>query len=299
MKYYTFCLILVFGFASSSQAQLRVFSCEPEWSALAMELGAGKLDIFTATNAQQDPHYIQPRPSLIAKARQADLLICTGAELESGWLPLLLRKASNGNIQPGKSGYFMAADHVELLDKAISLDRSQGDIHAQGNPHFHLSPHRVDLVARALHQRLLELDAANAADYTNAYEKFHNRWQQSINSWQQQAITLAGQSLVSYHNNWRYLADWLGLDISNQLEPKPGIPPTTEQLRQLIDKLTQIKPLAVIYASHQNPKAAQWLSSKTGVKTLKLPYTVGSNEHTENLFELYQNIITQLTGLQL
>lgn len=298
MNYYAFCLFLLLGFMPASQAQLKVFSCEPEWSALAVELGAGKLDIFTATSAQQDPHHIQPRPSLIARARQAKLLICTGAELESSWLPLLLRKAGNGQIQPGSNGYFMAADQVELLDRPITPDRSQGDIHAEGNPHVHLSPQRVDQVANALYKRLVELDANNADDYRKAYESFHSRWDQAINNWQLQAKSLAGKSLISYHNNWRYLADWLQLDISNQLEPKPGIPPSTEYLSQLIDKVSQINPLAIIYASYQNPRAAQWLSNKTGIKILKLPYTIGSDEQTNNLFQLYQNIITHLTGLQ-
>ena len=139
MRIYLISLLLL-SFSTTSLAQLRVFSCEPEWSALAQELGADQLDIFTATTAQQDPHHIQPRPSLIAKARRADLLLCTGAKLEAGWLPLLLRKAANGRIQPGQPGNFMAADQVSLLDKLASIDRSQGDIHTQGNPHIHLSP---------------------------------------------------------------------------------------------------------------------------------------------------------------
>lgn len=296
MRLYLICLLLL-SVNTPGLAEIRVFSCEPEWTALAQELGAGQLDIFTATTAQQDPHYIQPRPSLIAKARRAELLICTGAELESGWLPLLLRKAGNGKILPGQNGHFMAADQVDLLDKPAALDRSQGHIHAQGNPHFHLSPHRVAQVAKALHQRLIQLDAAHTDVYEKAYRQFDTRWQQAIQNWEEQAQPLAGQSLVSYHNAWRYLADWLELDISNHLEPKPGMPPSTEHLSQLVTKIQHNRPLAIIHASHQNPRAALWLSNKTGISSLQLPYTVGSNEHSDNLFNLYQNILDQLTEL--
>lgn len=297
MKLYIFCLFLLLGFVSSSQAQLRVFSCEPEWSALAQELGAGKLDIFTATTAQQDPHHIQPRPSLIAKARRADLLLCTGAELEAGWLPLLLRKAANGKIQSGQPGHFMAADQVRLLDKPNTLDRSQGDIHGQGNPHIHLSPHRVALIAQALSQRLQQLDNEHAADYQQAYQLFEQHWQTAIQNWEQQAKSLQGQSLIDYHNSWRYLADWLKLDISHHLEPRPGIPPSTEHLSQLVQTVRDIKPLAVIYANHQNSRAAHWLADKTGLKALALPYTVGSDEYSNSLFTLFDRLIDQLTGL--
>lgn len=289
--------LLLLSISSPSLAQLRVFSCEPEWSALAQELGAGQLDIFTATTAQQDPHHIQPRPSLIAKARRADLLLCTGAELEAGWLPLLLRKAANGKIQAGRPGHFMAADQVDMLDKPTTLDRSQGDIHGQGNPHIHLSPHRVAQIAQALSQRLQQLDKEHDADYQQAYQRFEQRWQRSIQNWEQQAKALQGQSLIGYHNSWRYLADWLQLDMSHYLEPRPGIPPTTEHLSQLVKLVNKTRPLAVIYASHQNPRAANWLSDKTGLKALALPYTVGSDEHSNSLFSLFDRLIDQLTGL--
>lgn len=296
MRIYLISLLLL-SFSTTSLAQLRVFSCEPEWSALAQELGADQLDIFTATTAQQDPHHIQPRPSLIAKARRADLLLCTGAKLEAGWLPLLLRKAANGRIQPGQPGNFMAADQVSLLDKLTSIDRSQGDIHAQGNPHIHLSPARISRIAQSLSLRLQQLDAEHKSAYQQAYEDFQQRWQRAIDSWQQQAKTLQGHSLISYHNSWRYLEDWLALDISHHLEPRPGIPPTAEHLSQLVSLVEKTRPLAVIYASHQNPRAALWLSEKTGLEALALPYTVGSDEHSDSLFKLFNSLIDQLTGL--
>jgi len=148
-------------YSNTAYAQINVFACEPEWSALAHALGGNELKIYSATTAQQDPHHIQARPSLIAKTRQADILICTGAELEVGWLPLLLRKSANKKIQPGQIGYFMAAEKVSLLEKPTLLDRSQGDIHASGNPHIHLDPHRMALIATALAKTLIKVDGQN------------------------------------------------------------------------------------------------------------------------------------------
>src|SRR3954464_926539 len=167
MKLHRFLLAMaaVIAFASPAHAALRVFACEPEWGALAQELGGNLVDVSVATSALQDPHQIQAKPSLIAKARNADLVVCTGAELEIGWLPVLLQQSGNAKIQAGQSGNFAAADFVRKLDVPTQVDRSQGDVHAAGNPHIQLDPRNIALVATALTARLQQLDAANAAAY--------------------------------------------------------------------------------------------------------------------------------------
>ena len=166
--------------ALPSHAALQVFACEPEWASLTNELAGDKASVFSATTAHQNVHRIQARPSLIARVRKADLVICSGAELEVGWLPLLLRRAANPNVQPNKPGYFMAAEQVERLDKHASVDRSMGDIHAAGNPHIHLDPNRIAIVAEALTKRLINLDPDNNAYYQQRSEDFLSRWQQAI-----------------------------------------------------------------------------------------------------------------------
>ena len=128
--------------ASFAHATLKVFACEPEWDALARELGGDQVEVYAATTAQQDPHRVQARPSLIAQLRQADLLVCTGADLEAGWLPVLLRQARNPAVQPGQPGHFLAADQVTLLEVPTSIDRAEGDVHPQGNPHIQIDPRR-------------------------------------------------------------------------------------------------------------------------------------------------------------
>src|SRR5574337_1477000 len=172
--------------ALPAQAALHVFACEPEWGALAHELGGNLVDVAVATNALQDPHQIQARPSLIARARNADLVVCTGAELEIGWLPVLLQQSGNARVQPGQPGNFAAADYVRKLDVPAQLDRSQGDVHAAGNPHIQTDPRNIAQVATALGTRLQQVDPAHAAEYAQRQADFAQRWQQAIARWNTQ-----------------------------------------------------------------------------------------------------------------
>jgi zinc/manganese transport system substrate-binding protein len=169
--------------ALPSHAALRVLACEPEWGALAQELGGNLVDVSVATSALQDPHQVQARPSLIARARNADLLVCTGAELEIGWLPVLQQQSANARVQAGQPGYFAAADFVSKLDVPGRLDRSQGDVHAAGNPHIQTDPRNIALVAAALAARLQQIDPAHAGEYARRHADFAQRWQQAIARW--------------------------------------------------------------------------------------------------------------------
>lgn len=275
----------------SAHAQLNVFTCEPEWAQLATELGGERVKARSATTAYQDPHYIQARPSLIAKTRRADLLICTGAELEIGWLPVLLERSSNAKIQPGQAGHFMAADFVEMMEKLDQVDSSMGHVHMAGNPHFQTDPRRMAVVAKALTQRLIELDPAHASEYQRKGAEFQQRWKASIETWSQQAKSLRGTPIVVHHRSWVYLNDWLGLNEVAALEPKPGTPPSTAHLSQLLEQMRSNPAKAIIYSAYQSPKAADWLSSKTDIPAVKLTSTVLPEQ---TLSEFYQGLIQTL-----
>ncbi|HAI96896.1 MAG: zinc ABC transporter substrate-binding protein [Cycloclasticus sp.] len=275
-------------------AGLEVFACEPEWASLAKELGGEHVDIYTATTNQQDPHHIQARPSLVAKARQADLLVCTGAELEIGWLPLLLRKSGNPNIQEGQAGYFLATDYVALLDKPIALDRSMGDVHAAGNPHVHLDPVRVQIIANKLSETLARLDPANRSDYEKKLASFTENWQNMIQQWAERTQHLKGKPIVVHHKNWTYLQHWLGLNQAAVLEPKPGIPPTSSHLSSLVSGLKANPAQVIVYASYQDSKAANWLSKKTGIPTLELAFSPATDE---TLVHWFDQLLNQLVAL--
>jgi zinc/manganese transport system substrate-binding protein len=291
-------LMMVTLVSPATQAALRILACEPEWGALAQELGGDDVRVYTATTAHQDPHHIQARPSLIAQARRADLVVCTGAELEIGWLPLVLRRAGNPKIQTGTNGYFAATDYVTLLEKPQRLDRAEGDVHAAGNPHIQLDPHNILRVAQALSPRLAELDSQHADQYAQRLKDFSRRWQAAMTRWETQAAPLKGMPIVVYHRAWTYLNHWLGLDQLAELEPKPGVPPTSSHLAEVLDKLKAQPARAVIRAPYQDQRPVQWLHDHTGIAMLTLPFTVGGNAQAGDLFGLFDSTVQMLLGVQ-
>jgi zinc/manganese transport system substrate-binding protein len=285
--------LLVLTAPCAAQA-LNVFACEPEWGSLARELMGDSADITVATTAFQDPHSLQARPSLIAAVRRADIVICTGADLELGWLPLLLRRAANPAIQPGNPGHFLAADFVRRIEIPKSLDRAQGDVHPQGNPHIHLNPRNIKRVADALAARLSSIDPSASARYNSALEDFQRRWSEATEQWEVRALALNGLRLASHHRSFSYLAAWLELDIAATLEPKPGIPPSGAQLAALLDQLTPMPPAAVIRTPYENEKPSLWLSKRLDIPEITLPFTVGGAPAASDLFGLYDETLSML-----
>lgn len=280
--------------SQTAYADLNVFACEPEWAALASELGGSRLDVFSATSAQQDPHHIQARPSLIARIRRADLVVCTGAELEIGWLPVLLQRGSNARVQAGQPGFFEAARYVKMLDVPQRLDRAEGDVHPQGNPHIQTDPRNILLVANALGARLAQLDPEHQAEYQQRLADFSARWQAAIERWESQAASLRNTPVVIHHNGWPYLVRWLGLNVVASLEPKPGIPPSTADLSALLQQLRKQPASMVIHAAYQDDLPDQWLAGHTDVKAVKLPFTVGGTPAATDLFSLFDDTIARL-----
>jgi zinc/manganese transport system substrate-binding protein len=283
----------------NATAALQVFSCEPEWSSLVTELAGDHAEVFTATTAQQDPHYIQARPSLIARMRRADLVVCTGAELEVGWLPVLMARGGNPKVKPGTDGYFEAANFVSMLGVPQRLDRAEGDIHPRGNPHLQLDPHNIARIAPALGERLAKLDAANAGDYNKRLEDFTRRWSDAMQRWESEAASLRGMPVVVHHESWDYLNHWLGLKQVGTLEPKPGVPPTSTHLGELLETLKATPAKAAIRAPFEDARASEWLGKQVpGLVLLELPYTVGGNAQATDLFGLFDSTVALLKSAQ-
>ena len=280
--------------ALPAHAALRIFACEPEWGALAQELGGNLVEVSVATSALQDPHQIQAKPSLIARARNADLVVCTGAELEIGWLPILLQQSGNAKVQNGQPGNFAAADYVRKLDVPGQLDRAQGDVHAAGNPHIQTDPRNIALVATALGARLQQVDPTHAAQYAKAQADFTQRWQQAMARWAAQATPLKGAAVVSQHKAFAYLYDWLGLKEVAVLEPKPGVEPTASHLQQVLSTLKGAPARMVLYSAYQDPRPSEWLSKNAGIPTVKIPFTVGGTDGAKDLFGLFDDTIARL-----
>ncbi len=279
----------------SGRAQgLQVFACEPEWGALAAEIGGEAADVFTATTARQDPHQIQARPALIARIRAADLVVCTGAELEVGWMPLLLRQGANARVQPGSPGYFEAARHVRLLEVPNRLDRADGDVHASGNPHIQTDPGNVRAVGIALAQRMAELDPAHAALYRTREQAFRARLDVAMARWRTEAAPLRGEAVAVQHKSWAYLLAWLGMTEAAALEPKPGVPASPGHIAQMIDELPRKKVRMILHAVYQDPRPSEFVSGKTGIPAVALPFTVGGTSQSGDLIALHDDTIRRL-----
>ena len=286
-------LVLLAALALPAQAALNVLSTVPEWAALAREIGGDRVRVASATTALQDPHHIDARPSLIARARNADLLIATGAELEIGWLPVVQRESGNAAIQPGQPGYFEAASVVRMLEVPARVDRADGDVHAAGNPHIQTDPRNMLAVGEALAARLAQVDPANAAAYRTGYAAFADRWRAQIKRWEAQAAPLKGVAVVSQHKAWAYLYDWLGLREVAALEPKPGVEPSLAHLALVRDQATTSRPRMVIRAAYNSARPAEWFAREAKVSVVVLPFTVGAPEAAD-LTALFETTVQRL-----
>ena len=276
-------------------AELTVFTCEAEWAALAQEIGGEHVTAEAAVGGTQDMHYLQARPSLIAKVRSADLVVCTGAELEVGWLPLLLRQANNPRVQPGNPGFLAASDYVDLLEKPAVLDRALGDIHPFGNPHLQTDPRNIAKVADAMVQRFRELDPSQADSYTRRHADFPARWQAAIERWTQAAAPLRGMAIVTHHKSWVYMINWLGLREVGTLEPKPGVPPSTSYLATLLEALEHENVRVIARSAYESSRGSMWLTDRTDIPNVILPHTIGSVEGVDDLFSLFDVLIARLS----
>jgi zinc/manganese transport system substrate-binding protein len=278
----------------SAQAALNVLACEPEWGALVKELAGEQASVYNATSALQDVHHIQARPSLLAAARRADLLVCTGAELEVGWLPLLTRESGNAKIQPGAPGFFEAARFVTLIDVPARLDRSEGDVHSQGNPHIQTDPRNIARVAAALAERLAQLDPANAAAYRSRERSFAERWQQATARWEQRGAALRGVRVVEQHRAFSYLFRWVGIEAVGYLEPKPGLEPSTSHMAQLIEMQKARPAKLIVRTSYNDPRASQWFAERAKIPAVMLPFSVGGSDAAKDLFSWFDDLLDRL-----
>ena len=289
-----FGVLLAIALPSVALAKVDAFSCEPEWAALLQELGGKHVNVYQATSPKQDPHRVEARPSLVARMRRADLLVCSGSDLEVGWLPVLLQSSGNRNVLAGQPGYFMASELVERLDVPAKVDRSMGDVHPYGNPHVHLDPRNMAVIARALSHRLAEIDPSNAAAYARKSEEFQSKWSEAIRRWERDASALKGLKLVTYHRDSAYLVNWLAMEMTMTIEPKPGIPPNASHLAKLLSELKSQPADMIVRMAYNDPKAPAWLGERTGIPVVELPYTVGGTKQARDLYALFDDTIARL-----
>lgn len=283
------CLCAVAGTAQA----LTIFTCEPEWAALSKVL-APEARVFSATHVYQDPHYIEARPSLISKLAKADIAICSGASLESGWLPALQKRAANRKVRDGADGMLYLSQHIETIEKHDTAFFSTEHVHPEGNPHFHLDPQRVYTLASVISERLQKIDPESRRSYQRALMLWQLRWRLAMDNWKQQTAELKDRPVVIQHTSFSYLIDWVGMRVVADLEPEPGVPPTMAHAQSLVAETRQKQPVAILTNWYQNDRAARWISEKTGVTHLNLPATVDLDGDINTLKRLFDHLFTRL-----
>jgi len=286
--------VLLLLTTSLAHADLKVFATVPEWGALAETLGGNKVSVYVATTALQDPHRIQARPSLIAKARSANLVIATGAGLEAGWLPTVQREANNAGIMPNQPGFLEAARYVHMLDVPAVVDRSMGDVHAEGNPHIQTDPRNLLPIAKAISARMQQLDPENTAYYQTQLTQFDQSWQANLQRWQKQAAPLRGVKVWYQHDGYPYMNAWLGLTQVGVLEPRPGVEPSSRQLADILQRQQSTQGRMVIASAYTNDAPSRWFGEKANIPVVVLPFTVSGNEQAKTLTALYDDTLQRL-----
>lgn len=290
----TFLAVLLLLPGCNVHAALNVFACEPEWAALTQELAGDKASIYTATAALQDPHSVEARPSLIAKARRANLVVCTGAELEAAWLPIVLRESGNREVRPGSPGYFEAASAVRMLEVPARLDRADGDVHVAGNPHIQVDARNFLPIAEALGNRLIQLDPDNTTFYEQRLAAFGQQWRAAITRWEQQAAPLRGVPVIVQHNGFPYLNNWLGLKQAAELEQRPGMEPSAAYLGRVLGELQQHPAKMVLRAAYQDGRPSEWIAQRAHIPAVIVPYTVGGTMQATDLYSMFDDTIRRL-----
>lgn len=276
-KHLLLLLVLVF----SSQAKINVVATTPDLGSIAKAIGGTEIDLTVLCKPTEDPHFVDPRPSYLVKLNRADVLIEGGAELESGYLPTLLQGARNKKILPGGAGYCSCAEGVSLLEIPTELDRSKGDIHARGNPHYLSDPANAIIVADHIAAIFCKVDPQNCQVYKTNAEKFDKALAAKIEEWSAALKPFAGKSFASYHNSWPYFAKRFHLKIDTFLEPKPGIPPTPGHLASVIQKMKREKVVVIFVEPFVNRKTAETVARGTGAKLVDVSHFPGGVKGTE------------------
>ena len=283
-------LLLLF---SISLAQLKVIATYPWIGELVKEIGKDRVSLYVIAKGTEDPHFVVPKPSHIAKMRDADLLIAQGASLEVGFLPPLLQQSSNPKIQPGRQGFLDLSQFVELIEKPVNISRAMGDVHPEGNPHYQLDPHNIPPLARAIAERLCQLDSPNCAYYRGNLEDFLKRWNARLTEWDREFAKLKGIKVIQYHKLYDYLLQRYGMVLVGTLEPLPGIPPTGKHIEALISQAQGVK--FILQDVHHEKRTAQFVAQRLNAKVVILPHDVGAVPEAKDLFSLFDEILRRLS----
>ena len=268
-------------------ANLNIAVSYPYIGAIVKSIGAEKINTQVLADGNWDPHFIVPRPSLISKVRNADGLIMNGAQLEIGWLPPLIRRAGNPKINMNAKTFLNLSNYIALVNKPQSVDRSGGDLHPQGNPHFHLDPNNILILAAVIKEYLSSIDYDNAEIYENNYQLFIKEWKEKIKVWKKKMLDKKGLKLIQFHNNMAYFIKAYSLKNIGTIEPLPGVPPSSRHTLKLIRLIKKDKPSCILHDVYHSTKTAKYISAKTGIPVIIVPHDIKSLDSIDDLTSLF------------
>lgn len=285
-------IIFLFCLAVPALAKTDVVATLPWIGSVASEIGKDRIAITVLVKPNQDPHRIEAKPSMILAARKADIIMYNGLDMEIGYLPILIESSKNPRLQPGQPGNFDCSRHVTVIEKSTLVDRSMGDVHPLGNPHYHLSASNIAKVAQGMVQALAQVDPTNAEFYRANENLFQQRLREKMREWS--SIGPKGKKFLAYHRFFEYLARDYGFGIIGYIEEKPGIPPSAAHIEKILTLIRQSQPNAIITVGYYERKASDYLSQKTGIKVLVLPHDVGATPQAKDWFSLMDQILDRL-----
>jgi zinc/manganese transport system substrate-binding protein len=290
-------VVAVAGLPAAALAQLNVVTSTTDLYDIAKAVGGDKINAAHIGEGYQDPHFIEAKPSFVLQLRKADVWAFVGLDLEIGWMPLLLDGARNQKIRQGGSGYLDVSRGIQLLDvPSGNVDRSQGDVHPLGNPHYWLEPENGRRIARLFRDKFVQLDAKNAAAYNANEQAFENRLNAAEKAWAPQLAVIKGKPIVAYHTSWRYLAHYTGVNIVGFMEPKPGVPPSVSHLASLMQTMRQTGAKVIVMEPFYDRKQADLVASRVGAKVLVLSPSVGGTQGANDYITLMQRDIQALAS---
>ena len=287
-------LLLVLSFTTFSYGQIKVVVTYPYIGDLTQKIGGDKVEVLVLGKGTEDPHFIVPKPSFIAKLRGADLVIINGAGLEIGFIPILIQQANNPRIQTSK-GFLDLSQHVNLIEVPTNVSRSEGDIHPEGNPHFALDPHNIPILAGAIKEKLCDLDAKNRQEYEKRFSEFKRQWDGKMKEWDHKLSVVKGKRVIQYHQLFNYFLVTYHLSLAGTIEPKPGIPPTARHIEELIETAKAQKVDFILQDVYHEKRSAQFVAEKTGAKYVLFPHDIGAVPEVKDLFSLFEDIVRRLT----
>ena len=291
----TFTFFLIFLTSPNmALAELNVIATTEDIAAIAKEVGGDLITVKAISRGYQDPHVIEAKPSHMLKVNRADLLVYQGLELEVGWLPLLIQGGRNKKVMPGQLGHLDISQAITPLEVPIGeLDRSMGDVHPQGNPHYHLNPENGLLMADIIANRLIRLDPANSGAYKINLQNFRNRLEKKIAQWKVRMKKFQNLKVITYHATWKYFLDFFAIESVGTIENKPGIPPSGKHISELAKVMKQTNTRVILQASYFEKEYSDLLAGKTQSEVAVLPVSVGGVKEAQNYIALFDFLINK------